>query len=51
MLKWIFLWDFYILHQRIADLIAQNKELSEGWDSDGALESVTIFFGWLLAFI
>ncbi len=27
---------FIFHHQHIADLIAQNKELPKGWDSDGA---------------
>ena len=51
-LGWIFIYGTFIFHdQHIADLIAQNKELPKGWDSDGASGLATMFFGWLLAFI
>ncbi len=51
-LGWVFIYGSFIFyHEHIADLIAQNKELPKGWDSDGASGLAIMFFGWLLSLI
>jgi hypothetical protein len=47
---WVLIYSSFIFyHKQISVLIAQNKELLKGWDSDGASRLATIFFGWLIA--
>ena len=51
-LGWLFiLASFAFYHEHIGDLIAQNQELPEGWDGDGASGAAALFFGWLISLI
>jgi uncharacterized membrane protein (DUF485 family) len=50
LLGWGLLFGTYTFRQlNIEDLIAQNKELPDGWDSDGASGLFALYFGWLLS--
>ena len=40
---------YVFYHLGINDLIALDKALPEGWDSDGASGIFAVFFGWLLS--
>jgi uncharacterized membrane protein YhaH (DUF805 family) len=52
MLGWFFVFaSFVFYHEHIGDLIAQNHELPEDWDGDGASGAATLFFGWLISLI
>jgi len=42
---------YFFNQMSISDLIAQNKELPEGWDRDGASGLFAVFFGWLLSLV
>lgn len=42
---------YVFYHLGINDLIAQGKELPEGWDSDGASGLFAIFGGWLFSLV
>ena len=51
-LGWLFVLGSFVFYQEyVGDLIAQGKELPDGWDSDGASGVAALFFGWLTSLI